>query len=525
MRKIVGVILTITMTLSLLPIIVQADSEEKTYGDLKYVAYDDYVEIVGYIGEPTEIEMPSEIDGLPVTSIGLWAFNACGHLTEITMPDSITNISKGAFWDCTGLTDIIIPDSVISIGDTIFMNCINLKTVKIGNSVTSIGYEPFSGCTSLTSINIPDSLMSIDTCFKDCNNLINIDVGENNTSYSSIDGIWFNKDKTKLLRYPAGKSQTEYTIPDGVTSVGVFAFSGCSNLTNIIIPDSMTNIGSSAFEYCTNLTSITIPDGVISIGDGTFSDCENLVSITLPKSVTSIGSSICDNTAFYNNAENWENEVLYIGDILITAKQDISGECIVKDGTRYIADSAFWRCSSLESIILPDGMIGFGDSTFWLCKNLKSIRIPESMIKLGYWGFYACDSFNEIYYEGTKEQWKNNLESQGNGESWSMDNNVTIHYNAIGTAPPTIRGVNIIPNDDVGKSVEVQLDTVEYDSTLITLFCNDKTHINNKLTTISAGNTSKTFEIPDNADNVKVFIWDSLEGMRPLCEAKTKSIE
>lgn len=213
------------------------------YENFEYRKYSDHVEISFCDMSATEVVIPNEIEGLPVTSIGDNAFFACS-LTSIIIPDSVINIGNGAFQFCALLTSITIPDSVTSIGDSAFDYCIGL-----------------------TEINVSDK----------------------NKNYISKDGVLFNKDMTNLLQYPNGKIETEYIIPDGVTSIGDYAFEGCSSLTEINIPDSVTSIGDRAFRICSSLTEIKIPDGVTSIGISAFEGCSSLNEINIPDSVTSIG--------------------------------------------------------------------------------------------------------------------------------------------------------------------------------------------------------------------------------------------
>ena len=179
----------------------------------------------------------------------------------------MTSIGNFAFRYCTSVPSIDVPDSVTSIGDGVFDGCTSLASVTIPDGVTNIGWCAFSG-TSLASIEIPDSVTSIGVgAFNSCRSLMSIDVAEDNSNYSSKDGVLFNKDKTELIRYPERKTGTEYTVPDSVTSIGAYAFSGTS-LVNINIPDSVTNVYSDAFERCTSLTSINVSEGAsVESGD------------------------------------------------------------------------------------------------------------------------------------------------------------------------------------------------------------------------------------------------------------------
>ena len=229
----------------------------------------------------------------------------CGdNLTwTFTTADSTLTISgTGDMYDYTylsyqpwgnfrqGIKNISLQDGVESIGNSAFANCSALTQVTIGNGVTSIGSSAFYGCSALTAINVESG----------------------NTTYCSVDGILFNKDKTTLIQYPASKTGTAYaipesvtsigsrafyyckalmqiTIPDGVTSIGSEAFYECSALTQVTIPSSVTSIGSMAFYYCKALMQITIPDGVTSIGERAFFDCSALTQVIIGSSVTSIG--------------------------------------------------------------------------------------------------------------------------------------------------------------------------------------------------------------------------------------------
>jgi len=191
-----------------------------------------------------------------VTEIEGATFFGCNRLTSITIPNNVTSIGGGAFQNCSNLDSIIIPNNVGSIGSNAFWNCSALTSVTIGGSVASIWSYAFYGCNKLIFVSIPSNVAYVDvTAFAFCDSLTSLNVDNNNYIYSSIDGIVYNKMQDTLIFCPRGKTGT-VLIPNGVISIGSFAFGGCSQLTSVTIPDSVTNIGEEAFSHCIGLTSI-----------------------------------------------------------------------------------------------------------------------------------------------------------------------------------------------------------------------------------------------------------------------------
>ena len=392
----------------------------ETYGDYSYKVLDNgTVEITGYSGSEEKVDIPAEIDGKSVTSIGWNAFYDCKSLVSITIPNSVTSIGTHAFHGCTSLTSITIPDSVTSIGYFAFVSCASLTSIAIPDSVTSIGGYAFECCTSLTSITIPDSVTSIgygafyycesltsitipdsvtwigEKVFYGCKSLTSTDVAEANKFYSSVDGVLFNKDKTELICYPPRKVDDNYSIPNSVTSIGDGAFAGCTSLTSITIPDSVTSIGDGAFAGCTSLTSITIPDSVTSIGDSAFYGCTSLTSITIPDGVTEIAYNTfigCTSLATITipNSVTVINNGAFIGCTSLTS-------ITISDSVTSIGHSAFEGCTSIKSITIPNGVTSIGSSAFDGCSSLTSVTIPESVVEIGPCSFYNCIKLCDVY--------------------------------------------------------------------------------------------------------------------------------
>ncbi|MBR2381800.1 MAG: leucine-rich repeat domain-containing protein [Clostridia bacterium] len=373
-----------------------------------------------------------------VTYIGDYAFYWCNLLTSVAIPNSVTSIGDSAFESCTSLTSVTIPDSVTNIGEEAFHSCKSLTSITIPDSVTSIGDNTFRYCTSLTSITIPDSVTSLGYgVFEKCTSLTDVYYTGNVEGWIGFDFIYYTSNPmyygAKL--YFEGELVTSITIPNSVTTVGDYTFSGCTSLTSVTIPDSVTSIGSSAFYSCTSLTSVTIPDSVTSIGNDAFRNCTSLTSITIPDSVTGI-----DNYAFQGCSSlasiTIPDSVTSIGigafsgctglkSITISASlisisdYTFSGctllaSVTIPDSVKSIGIGAFSSCTWLRSIIIPDSVTSIGESAFHKCNNLTEVIIPSSVTSVGRDAFRNCSSLT-IYCEA---------ESQPSGwsSSWNYSN-------------------------------------------------------------------------------------------------------
>jgi hypothetical protein len=251
-----------------LPKVVQAQVAYSTNADGSVYAYstnaDGSVTILDYGGPPWAVTIPTNINGLPVTSIGDAAFFENGSLTSFTIGNSVTSLGDDIFTYCENLTNVTIGNSVTNIGDFDFEYCSNLTSVTIGNSVTSVGGEAFQYCRGLTSITIPNSVTNIgNSAFYFCTALTNVTIG---TNVTSIEDYAF--DGTSLIRL---------TIPNSVTSIGYMTFEDIS-VAQLIIPNSVTSIGEYAFA-ASGLINVTIGNGVTNIGDYAFGGCTRLTRV------------------------------------------------------------------------------------------------------------------------------------------------------------------------------------------------------------------------------------------------------
>ena len=270
-----------------------------TYKGDNYYAFAN--EYSGAVSIPSEVTY--EGTTYSVTSIVNYAFLDCSGLTSVVIPNSVNSIGDEAFSGCRGLTSVEIPNSITSIGSHAFYGCSGLTSVVIPNSITSIGRNAFYECSGLTSVVIPNSVNSIgDNAFDRCSGLESITVESGNTVYDSRDNCnALIETATNTLL--SGCKNT--IIPNSVTTISNYAFSGCTGLTSVVIPNSVNSIGNYAFYECSGLTSVEIPNSVNSIGDYTFWGCRSLTSVVIPNSVTSIGFVAfcgCNNLkiVFYN---------------------------------------------------------------------------------------------------------------------------------------------------------------------------------------------------------------------------------
>jgi hypothetical protein len=189
--------------------------------------------------------------------------------------------------------------------------------------------------------------------------------------------------------YLNGEEIKNLVIPDGVTSIGSYAFSGGSELTSVTIPNSVTTIGDCAFYMSSSLTAIDIPDGVTSIGYEAFAYCRELASITVPNSVTSIGSGAFYGTTWYSNQPDG---MVYVGNIAYKYKGTMPDDTsiVINDGTCGISGSAFAGCTGLISVTIPNSVTKIGNEAFRGCSGLTAITIPDGVTNISWYAFYDC---------------------------------------------------------------------------------------------------------------------------------------
>ena len=201
-----------------------------------------------------------------------------------------------------------------------------------------------------------------------------------------------------VFAFEGCSSLTSVTIPEGVTSIGIGAFSGCSGLTSVTIPEGVTSIGDNAFTGCSSLTSVTVPEGVMSIGVGIFWGCSSLTNVTIPEGVTSIG--------FYAFCECSSLTSVSIPDSVTSIDVGAFEGCSsltsvsIPESVTSISNAAFSGCSSLTSVTIPEGVTSIGDYAFYECSSLASVTIPDNVTNIGSSAFSGCSSLKSVEIEG-----------------------------------------------------------------------------------------------------------------------------
>ena len=364
--------------------------------------------------------IPKTIEGHPVVGIGKRALSGCELLTSITIPDSVTGIAINAFNFCSNLAAIEVSGKNMNYTtlDGVLFNkekteLIRCPAAKLGahytipNSVNSIGDSALGGCENLKSITIPDSVTGIAiNAFNFCSNLAAIEVSGQNMNYTAIDGVLLNKEKTELIEYPKAKKDTNYMVPDSVTSIGKSALAGCKNLTRITIPESVHSIGEGAFNFSSNLTGITLPEGLTTIPDIAFAFCGNLTNINIGNGVTSIGEGAFTACVSLESITIPEG-VTSIGEGAFIDCNSLKSVTI-PDGVTSIEKETFLGCPDLKSVTIPDSVTSVGETSFAQCTSLASITIPKGVTSIGGLTFFGCNSLTALTFLGDAPKIANN---------------------------------------------------------------------------------------------------------------------
>ena len=366
--------------------------------------------------------------GNAVKSIGSFAFSNCRNLEKISIPGSVTRIGNSAFSNCysldsvyissiaawcnivfdnyssnpfadsskfksthlflnnTEVTELVIPEGLKKINDHSFLGCNNISTISIPKSIVSIGDYAFYGCEKLSSVYITDIAA-----------WCQIEFGTNSFTY--VQNLFVNDKKVKELIIPNSVTAisadafsgflglSSVTLPNSVIAIGDRAFYNCSSLSSVTLGEGLTRIGKAAFGGCSGLNNIAISSKVFYIDDYAFNNCNNLSSITIGPEVNYIGTSAFGNCYKLLSVNLESDSFVSANRTPDTSMNSIFGNQVKKyyigDNVKAIGESAFCRCSDLDSVSIGSNVSRIGRWAFSSCPNLKSITIPQSIRYIG----------------------------------------------------------------------------------------------------------------------------------------------
>lgn len=347
-----------------------------------------------------------------ITEIGKASFNGANKITGVEIPDSVTLISDYAFQYCKSLTKIEIPGTVKKIGNwwgnvngQIFNGCSNLKEVILEEGIEEISGRAFDSCSkvkewklpkslkrigpcafsniSVEEFNIPENVESIAATFISSSNLSRINVDSNNKYFTSVDGILFDKDSTRLIKYPENRDGNSYEVPNTVKTIDANAFISCKNLQTIVIADSVEKIGDSAFDG-SKLKTINLGGGITNISNKPFYGAWNLTNI---------------NVITENDKYESENGILFNKGKTILIKYPpaiINGEVYeIPNTVVEIGPQSFYR-SQIKNVIIPSSVKKIGSESFFQCYNLEEVNLPEGLERIEWRALSGCHKIKTI---------------------------------------------------------------------------------------------------------------------------------
>ena len=338
-----------------------------------------------------------------VTSIGNWAFYGCVKLTNVTIPASVAKIGIDAFWGCGALTDVYYGGYGID-----WLNACDGNTV-VPSDVT---------------VHYKDNLYGKGECGDDASWVMTLDGTLTISGTGEIIGASW---------YEARLQVKNAVIGDGVTSIGLYAFSGCENMASVTIPGSVTSIGVYAFERCKALINAAIPDSVTQLGTGAFLDCASLTSVAIPSGVTAIENNTFSNCSSLTNV-SIPSSVESIGDWVFSGCTGLTAVTI-PDSVTDIGTYTFFGCDSLTDVTIPKSVTSIDEWAFYGCESLTSVTIPVSVTSIGESAFYACSRMADVYYKGTAADWAKITIEEGNEDL----TNATLHCAKSAPAAPVVK--------------------------------------------------------------------------------------
>ncbi len=366
MKKLSVILFTIILALSF-ALMSSAEDETVTESDWKYeLSEDGTAKIIKYLGSESTVNIPAELDGVSVRTLGNDVFRGNDNVTKVIIPDGVTTVESTFY-----MTD-------------------NIEAIEISGTVENISKRAFFCCYGLQSI----------------------EVAEENEHYSSADGILYDKAGKILVNVPANKKMESFEIPTGVEVIGELSIR-CLDIKELIIPDTVTKIERYSI-YSNGLTELTIPGSVDTLEDEAIYYCSDLESIKIEEGNLKEISTMAINTCYKLERIELPSNITSIGfffdctalkEIIVSENNEnlctADGVVLSKDKTKIVL---YPRGSEETSYTVPEGVEVIGENSFYGAKNLKSVYLPGSIKAIEFCSFAYCSSLTTVYYDGSEAE-------------------------------------------------------------------------------------------------------------------------
>lgn len=359
--------------------------------DFQYAIEDGAVTLLDYTGQATAVVVPAEIEGLPLTTIGNWAFTRNETLQSVELPQSVTRIGMEAFSYCRNLEELRLGNALNRIESYAFFGCSSLESILLPETLTELGPYAFSGCLQLREISLPSGLSRLEN------------------------GVFYGCSRLESVE-----------LPTGLTFIGKETFGRCSLLSQIEIGPALESIDSSAFAYCVGLSSFDIHPENPYYGSQEGSLCNKeqtqlficpagkVGTFTLPPNIVDFLPNAFQGCIHLTDFEVHPEHTLYksrdgvlynhAGDTLLVFPAGRTGQCTIAEGTTTLASLSF-SDSSLLSLILPASLAKIEERAFWYCSALLGIGFEGDAPETGTDIFYDVPSTLAVYYKSGANGW------------------------------------------------------------------------------------------------------------------------
>ena len=359
MKKLLALLLTLVMAVSVVSIVPTVSAEETVYtsGDFQYVKLNDKnIRITKYIGEGLDVVIPSKLDNYTVTRVGDDLFNYNDKVTSVSFPNSVKKLDPFTLYGTYKIKKVTFGKYVTEIPSYFLFYCYGIKSYTIPPQVTKVDYTSFPKALKTLIIGKGLKIFGTDSIMGLSFPVEEFKVSRNNKYFSSKDGVLYNKKKTKLLGYPGEKKTSKFTMPSSVKTIVYGSFGWHGYLKNVTFTKNVKKIGNAAFVNCSKLSSINIPKNITSIGWWAFHGCHSVTKLTINAN---------------KNLKIGNEAFSYLTKIKTLKVPKVSGYGV------------FRNCYNLSSISIPSNVKTLTDEEFISCEKLKKVTIPKTVKKIG----------------------------------------------------------------------------------------------------------------------------------------------